>query len=390
MNVLILDLKTPDLYMSVLRNALPADAQIDIITGSHVERYSYIQAPAHDPNSLVSRMKCWVAFYRFVMQWAKQNQKQYDCIFATSNPPINGYLGVKLKKLLHAPFVYMNWDLYPQVIEQSMHGLVAKIFSACWHCMNNRVYPQIDRMLTIGAVMGETLNAPLKKKIPVDIVPMYTDICRLQPRPKEENPFVIENGWTDKTIVLFSGKMGLGHNLEILLEASRKLRNHSDLLFVLIGHGQKFALVEDWIAKEQAENVVLLPLQSEEVFPYSMACGDIGFISQEKEMAKTFMPAKTYDMMACGMAILAYAEGGDDLSRLVQENHIGQVITKNNADLLARLIEELYRNPEKRRQYGENGRQLAIERFDRQAVSAEYRRVFERVVSFCEDRDGSP
>jgi hypothetical protein len=38
--------------------------------------------------------------------------------------------------------------------------------------MNGRIYPKIDQMLTIGEVMGETINERFDKKLPVQIVPI--------------------------------------------------------------------------------------------------------------------------------------------------------------------------------------------------------------------------
>ena len=130
MKVLVLNQKVSDSYMDVIREALPQEAEITLITGSEMERYPYIKAPAHNPDSLAGRLKCWWQFYRFAMKWAKQHKKEgFALVYATSNPPINGLLGVRLKKVLGAKFVYMNWDLYPQVIETSMKGMIPKIFS---------------------------------------------------------------------------------------------------------------------------------------------------------------------------------------------------------------------------------------------------------------------
>lgn len=378
--VLILSQKISDMHMDILKNALPSDVEIDLITGSRLERHDYILAPEHNPQSLKSRLVCWYRFYKFVMGWAKKANQKYDLTFATSNPPVNGYLGVKLKKRLGGKFVYMNWDLYPQVIETSMNGIVAKVFSKLWHTLNNRIYPQVDNMVTIGEQMGKTINEPLKTKIAVDIIPMFTDVNRLKPVEKSQNKFCIENDLCDKFVILYSGKMGLGHNLEILLKASKLLQEHKDILFLFIGHGQKYDTVKQFIEKNNSTNVKLMPLQSEEMFPLSMASGDVGFISQEKDAAKCFMPAKTYDMMACGMAVVAYSEGTDDLSNLVKEGNFGITMTQNSPELLAEKIKELYRDKAKLETYSNNARKLAEEKFDVLPITQKYKDVFDKAL----------
>lgn len=381
MDVLVLSQKISDLHMDIIENALPNNCQITIITGSVLERHPYIEAPAHDPNSLVSRLKCWYQYYHFVYKWGKTHKEsKYDLIFATSNPPINAALGVRLKKLYKSKFAYMNWDLYPQVIETSMKGFVSRVFSWGWHRLNNLIYPKIDQMITIGSVMADSINEPLKKKINVEIIPMFTDTKRLKPISRVDNSFCIEHRLVDKFVVLYSGKMGLGHNLEILLESSEHLRNQKDILFLFIGHGQKYSYIENWIKKKQAENVRIMPLQPEAIFPLSMASGCIGFISQEKNAAKCFMPAKTYDMMACGMPIIAYSEGTDDLSSLVKNKRIGISMSSNSPQDLASYIMKLYNDKKLYEEFSVNSRRIAIEEFDIIPVTEKYRKCFMKLL----------
>lgn len=381
MKVLVLSQAISDSYMGVIRGALPPDCLIDIITGSKLEKSDTIESPPHNPNSLKLRLVSWFKYYRFVIRWARRRRpEKYDLIFATSNPPINAYLGLRLKKIFHTAFIYMNWDLYPQIIQTSMKGIVPAILSGLWNKVNSRIYPKIDQILTIGSVMGETLNAPLKNKVDLKIISMFTDTHRMKPIPKKENEFCKQYDIADKFVVLYSGKMGLGHNLEILLEASILLKRHQDILFLFIGHGQKYGIIENWIKQGKSENVKLLPLQPKQIFPLSMASGDIGFISQEKKAAKCFMPSKTYDMMACGMAIVAYSEGNDDLSLLIKRCDMGGSISENSPEKLAAVIEGIYLDRVKKEKYGMNARRFAVEEFDVSIVSEKYRTVFSQFI----------
>jgi glycosyltransferase involved in cell wall biosynthesis len=363
---------------------------MDIITGSNLQENGFVKAPSHKANSVFSRLFSWYAFYKFVNKYTRKNKNEkYEFIFATSNPPINSYLGLKLKKRFNTNFVFMNWDLYPQVIESSMKGIIPKIISKFWHYKNSRIYPKIDRMITIGEVMGQTINASLEKKIPIDIIPMFTDTQQLQPIPKSKNEFCIKNNLVDKFIVLYSGKMGLGHNLKILLNASTYLSGYNDILFLFIGYGQQYNFIEKWISENKVKNIRIMPLQSEKDFPKSMASGDIGFVSQEKAASKFFMPAKTYDMMSCGLAILAYSEGNDDLSNLVKSHQIGKTLSQNDPEHLSKLIKELYLNKNLLNLYKENARKTAIELFDIEPVTSKYRKAFKNVEKYKEkgDRD---
>ncbi len=382
MKILIVSQKISDQHLTIIKSALPKESKIEIVTGSNLNLFDYIKAPPHNPKSIRSRLKCWRDFYRFVKKKIiKDKSRQYDIIFSTSNPPINGLLGIKLKKRFKAKFIYMNWDLYPQVIEQSMNGVLPKILSFFWNKLNNRIYPKVDQMVTIGKVMSNTINYSLRKKIQIDIIPMFTDTKIMRPIKKNENIFSINNKLVDKFVVLFSGKMGLGHNLEILLESSKYLREYSEIQFLFIGYGQKYDMISEWIDNEKAENVRIMTLQSNEMFPFSMATGDIGFITQEKKSSKCFMPAKTYDMMASGLAIISYSEGNDDLSNLVNQYELGISVTENSPLKLANYIKSLYLDKEKTSFYKENSRNVAVKKFDISKVTKKYQKTFNKVIT---------
>ena len=378
--VLLISQVIPQWYVDLLTNALGDDTQIDIITGSQV-RGNVIPSPKHEPASFKSRLICWWKHLRFVKHWAAQNRNEkYDLIFAISNPPINSYIGLKLKKQFHAPFVYMNWDLYPQVIEETIHNPLVQLVCKGWHWWNGRNYTKIDRMLTIGDVMAESMVKPLSKKIPIDVMPVAVDTEYLRPIPKSENPFCAEHGLTDKFVVLYSGKMGLGHNIELILEAAEKLRDNKDICFVFIGEGPKYSVVENFIAGHRSENIRLFPLQPDDVFPYSMACGDIGIVTQEAKMAHLFMPSKTYSMMACGQAILGIGTEHDDLYQLIRMEKIGFSMTENDADKLAKKIEALYRDKSAMAEYQKNARMVAERKFGMNALKDKYCRLLHALL----------
>ena len=378
--VLVVAQVIPQWYVDLLTEALGENVHIDIITGSQVQG-NVIPSPKHDPSGFKSRLICWWKHLRFVNQWAAEHKnEQYDLIFAISNPPINSYIGLKLKKQFRAPFIYMNWDLYPQVIEQSIGNSIVQLACKAWNRWNSKNYPKIDRMLTIGDVMAESLVKPLKRPISVDVLPIAVDTDCLRPIPKEQNPFCKEHGLTDKFVVLYSGKMGLGHNIELILDAAEKLRGNRAICFVFIGEGPKYSVVENFIAEHRSENIKLFPLQPNDVFPYSMACGDIGVVTQEAEMAHLFMPSKTYSMMACGQAIVGIGTDHDDLYRLIQKEKIGVSVTEANAEVLVTKIEALFSDKAALAVYQRNARKTAEEKFSLDVIQDRYCRLFDALL----------
>jgi len=382
MKVLLLSQAIAQNELEEIVQAFPPKTMFTFLTGSPVsyERVDIYKTTPHDSRSLKSRLKCWLGYIRDVMKWYSRNQEHFDFIYGISNPPVDAWLGCWLKRRLKAPFVYMNWDLYPQIIEKSYSNPVVRLICSLWHAINRRIYPQIDQMITIGSVMRDSINAPMKKKLNIDIVPIACNTDKLLPRDKASNPFIMQNGLTGKFIVLYSGKLGYGHNISAFLKAAEMLRNEAEIEFVFIGKGPRCAEVEKAI-KDGASNVKLFPYQSEELFPYSMACGDVGIVSQEERLAHLFLPSKTYSMMACGMPVIGLCSNKDDLKELLEESGAGYAITDGNAAKLAEYVLKLYKDRELQQQLSLKARIYIEENYSEEAVIDKYRNVFDKVIS---------
>ena len=383
MRVLILAQSATLSDIRILIKSLPESTECTLLSGSNVimRQVHLVKTESHNPKSLSSRLKCWLAYGNDVLRWARTEGKneKFDLIYANSNPPINSFLGSQLRKKYKAPFIYMNWDIYPQIVEETYDNIFIKFICSLWHKWNNRTYPQIDQMLTIGRVMAESINHPLQKNKDIHIVPIACDTEFLKPIPKEENVFIRENFLEDKFIVLYSGKLGYGHNIAAILGAAKILEEYDKILFVFIGKGPRCAEVERDI-KSGAANVRLFPYQPLDKFPFSMASGDIGIVSQEEKLAHLFLPSKAYSMMACGMPIIGMCSERDDLNSLIKENNAGIPITHATAEKVAEAVLELYKNKSLREKMGKNARKTIEEKYSENAVSEKYRNEFLRVL----------
>lgn len=377
--VLLVSQVIPQWYIDLLKSSISDDAEIDCITGSHVIGVNRIPAPQYDPKSIKTKFLSWIKYCLFLKKWEHKNKNRaYNLIFAVSNPPLNAFLGIGLKKRFHAPFVFMNWDLYPQSILAVFSNPIIRIICKMWTGWNNRYYPQIDQIITIGEVMAESINKGLKAPLHIEVFPIAADTEKIRHIPSNENPFRIQNGLGDKFVVLYSGNMGVGHNMTIILDAAKRLLHEHGIQFVLIGDGPLYTYVKSQIAENDLNNVSLFPLQSEEVFPFSVACGDVAVVSEDVNQAELFIPSKTFSFMAAGEAIIGICSNHDDLQRLIDRHQIGMKVTSGNANDLVEAILSLYRNSDLLRMMQERARKAAEDQYSLQMVAEKYKVLFER------------
>ncbi len=80
---------------------------------------------------------------------------------------------------------------------------------------------------------------------------------------------------------MYSGNMGLGHDIKTMLEAARCLQDEPKIHFMFIGAGPKWQTAEETLQRESLPNVTLLGWQPEETLPYSLATADVALVSLE-------------------------------------------------------------------------------------------------------------
>ena len=162
--------------------------------------------------------------------------------------------------------------------------------------------------------------------------------------PKDKNQELIDKyKLRDKFVITYAGAHGISQNLGTILKAAKDLQNEKDMCFLLIGEGaQKKELV--FAAKEnKIDNIIFLDPKPKEMLSEFYSISNVCLIPLKKiELFKTFIPSKMFEIMSCGIPIVASVEGeaADILNRskaaLVVEpdNHveIKQAIMRLKAD----------------------------------------------------------
>ncbi|HLD46379.1 MAG TPA: glycosyltransferase, partial [Desulfobaccales bacterium] len=136
----------------------------------------------------------------------------------------------------------------------------------------------------------------------------------------------------------YSGNMGMGHDIETMLNAARRLRPARDLHFMFIGAGPKWQSVADYLRLEAPDNVTLLPWQPEAVVPFSLAAADVALVSLEAGAEGLAFPSKALSAMAAGSALLGLSHTPSDLQALIEQFHCGLNVRPGDVEGLVQAI----------------------------------------------------
>lgn len=167
-------------------------------------------------------------------------------------------------------------------------------------------------------------------------------------------------------IILYTGLHGLAQGLEQLLAAAEELREEPVYRFVLIGDGPEKKKLVARCQTSALDNVTFSdPLPSTDIPPLT-ASADV-IVVPLKSFIPGAVPSKIYEAMASAKPIVLIASG--EAADIVLENNAGLVVDPGDIAGLVSALKTLYADPDQCRMLGENGRNAALEKFDRSLIA---------------------
>ena len=289
----------------------------------------------------VSRLLTWLLYLGHAFIWLQRWPGRIPCLLF-SNPPLLPWLGYVLRRWRRRPYAVMIHDVYPDVLVRLKGFAENSLVTRVWRRLNRVSYEHADAVMTLGDCMARTLAGQFDpgrtRAGRLEIIHPWADTAVLRPRPKEENWFAQRHAQAGKLTVMYSGNMGLGHDIETMLAAARRLRSAGDIHFMFIGAGPKWRIIRDYLRQEAPGNVTLLPWQPEAVVPFSLAAADVALVSLEAGAEGLAFPSKALSAMAAGSALLGLSHTPSDLQALIEQFHCGLNVKPGDAGALVQAI----------------------------------------------------
>lgn len=273
-------------------------------------------------------------------------RRRPDVVLVDSTSPSLLVIAWLMRRLRRVPYVFIVHDVYPEIAVQV--GIVGpnSITTRFWRWTYRRVYNAADRIVVLGERMKQIVltNVRQGRWDRCVVIPNWADGDAIVPRPPDDNPMRAELGLADKLVVLYSGNMGLTHDIETLIEAADRLQGFEDLRFLLIGGGGRREEVAEMVKHKKLQKVIMLPYQPQEKLPYSLTCGDISLVTLGAGIEGLSVPSKLYSSLAAGLAIVAIMGPGSEVGDVVEEYKCGYRVSQGDVDGLVEAITTLHTN----------------------------------------------
>jgi colanic acid biosynthesis glycosyl transferase WcaI len=293
-----------------------------------------------------------------------------DLILCTSPPLSIGVSAWLLGRLKGVPFVFNVQDIYPDT------AILMGMVRSPWLIRQfQRLERFVYRCSSLVTVLSEGARGNLEAKgVPAEklaVIPNWVDVEYVRP-VSADNEFRQSLETDGARIVMFAGNIGLIAGLETVLDAAALLRDRPDIHFVIVGEGSAKAGLVARAREMGLQNVTFLTTQPREILPQMLGSADLHLVTLKRRMSTTSVPSKTYGIMAAGRPVVAAVDPGSEIWRLVELADAGVCVAPEEPEQLARAIESLCDDPDRRRQLGENARAYVVEQNAKQDITRLY------------------
>lgn len=250
------------------------------------------------------------------------------------------------------------WDVYPDIFK--ITGMKEDHpFYRFWRRLNCSSFRRAYRIFTIGDKVAEAL-AQYTSRDRIIVHPIWSVFRAGKRVAREANPFSREHGLHGKFVVQYSGNIGVTHRVEMVVQLAKKMQDHPEILFQIIGRGPRAVELKRAVEESGLENCQFLPFQSDQMFPYSLAAADLGVVILDELASKGSVPSKSYNLMSFGIPSLYIASPESELQSYADRFGHAVCVSGNELDAAVEFILELNQNRERYAEMAENSLAAAV------------------------------
>ena len=279
-----------------------------------------------------------------------------DLVLTLTTPPLLSLLGTLIKFVRGSRHYIWEMDVYPDVAVDLAYFKAGGVADRVTGSLADLSRRSADGVIALGDCMKDRLVRRGLAPDRVFVAENWADGTSIQPLSRP--------GSAEKLVVLYSGNLGLAHDLATITASIASLRGDKRFQFLFVGSGGRRAELSAFVAEQDIHSVELRPYVQRESLSESLAAGDIGLVTQRDSCCGSVVPSKVYGLLAAGRPILFIGPEAATPARIIARFHCGWHVRVGDDAYLTKLLQQLADHPEDVRQAGMNARQALLDHFD--------------------------
>jgi colanic acid biosynthesis glycosyl transferase WcaI len=266
-------------------------------------------------------------------------------------------LGTVIKAVRCARHFIWEMDVYPDVAISLGYFKAGGLLDRIVGTLADFSRSHADGILALGECMKQRLIARNIASERIFVAENWADSVAIQP--------VTRPGSKDKLVLLYSGNLGLAHDIDTIASAMLALRSSQQFSFIFTGGGSRRKELEAFCHRESIETAEFRPYVQRMNLGESLGAGDIGLVTQQDSCLGAVVPSKVYGLLAAGRPILFIGPEDATPARMIRRYACGWHIACGDAPALTKILLRLSLNPTEVFAAGQRARQVLLEHFDR-------------------------
>ena len=354
--------------------ALPSKETVDGIEIRRVGRSFF------GKSSIIARIADFVYFY-IAATLRALFLPRHDVVICFTTPPFISLSGRIVRFFKGSRVVYWVMDLYPDL--PIAVGVMKEVSFASkfFEWVNRSCLKASDMNVVLGRCMQDRVLAKGVDPEKVQLIGVWSDQEEVHPVPRDENTFRKKWNVDDRMLIMYSGNLGLGHDVSTFLESARALRDDDRIRFAFVGGGKKKPEVEAYVHEHSLEKTcILAPYQPREELDELLSAADVHLVSLLEGVEGIMVPCKLFGILAAGRPALFIGSTSSEIALVLEENNCGKLVRQGDSESLTRAITEYADNPEERIAAGDRARSAIVEEHSMQQRCEAWRELLEKLM----------
>ena len=279
-----------------------------------------------------------------------------DVVLALTTPPLISVLGSVLKLVRGCRFYIWEMDVYPDVATDLNYfkagGAIDKIVGT----LADHSRKQADGIIALGECMKERLVRRSISESRIFVSDNWADGKAIKPLARPGDP--------DKLVVLYSGNLGLAHDLDTFKGAVQSPGTDNRLRFIFSGHGALMNDLKRFQQERGIQGIEFREFVERASLAENLSLGDVGLVTQNARCCGSVVPSKVYGLLAAGRPILFIGPEQATPARIIRKFGCGWNVPVGDVHGLTELLHRLASNRAEVSVAGERARQTLLDHFD--------------------------
>jgi len=301
-----------------------------------------------------------------------------DVVMAMSPPVFLGDAAWLVSRLHRVPFVFNTQDIFPDVaVDLGALSNPTVIEMAERH--ERSLYRRADAITVLSEDQANNVRSKLPGELVdrVRLIPNFVDLDRITVGDRD-NDYRGDHRLGSKTVVMYSGNVGLSQSFDLIRRAAEHFRDRPNLQFVINGEGAARSEVDVWAA--QLDNVTVADFAPRDRVGEVLAAADIHLILLKSGLARSSTPSKLYGILAAGRPVLASIDDKSEVATVLAKAGAGISVPPDDAESFIDALAAMLDDPAQGQAMGLRGRRFVETWLTADQQAARYNELFEELV----------